>query len=42
MRYMVLCVFVLAGLAVYFPTIYIRKTNKVIKLLQQIAANTSK
>ncbi len=42
MKYMALCLFVLAGVGVYFPTIYIRKTNKVIKLLQQIAANTSK
>ncbi len=31
-----------ALLAVYVPTIYIRKTNKVIALLEQIAANTKK
>ncbi len=29
-------------LAVYVPTIYIRKTNKVLKLLEQIEANTRK
>jgi len=33
---------VLALLALYVPTIYIRKTNKVIQLLEQIAANTRK
>ena len=33
-------IFVLALLSVYVPTIYIRKTNKILKLLEQIAANT--
>ena len=42
MRYIAWCVLVVTGIAIYFPTIYIRKTNKVIKLLQQIAANTGK
>ncbi len=36
------CVIVIAFLAIYFPTIYIRKTNKLIALLEQIAANTRK
>jgi len=31
-----------ALLAVYVPTIYIRKTNKVMKLLEKIEANTHK
>jgi hypothetical protein len=35
-------VFLIALLAVYAPTIYIRKTNKVLKLLEQIEANTRK
>ncbi len=35
-------VVVIALLALYVPTIYIRKTNAVIKLLEQIAANTRK
>ena len=33
---------VIALLAVYVPTVYIRKTNKIIHLLEQIAANTRK
>jgi hypothetical protein len=33
---------VIALLAIYVPTIYIRKTNKMIALLEQIAANTRK
>jgi len=36
------CVILVALLAVYVPTIYIRKTNRVIKLLEQIEANTHK
>ncbi len=36
------CVIVIALLAIYVPTIYIRKTNKLIGLLEQIAANTRK
>ena len=31
-----------ALLAVYVPTIYIRKTNKLIKTLEKIEANTRK
>ncbi len=33
---------VIALLALYVPTIYIRKTNKILKLLEQIEANTRK
>ena len=29
-------------LAIYVPTIYIRKTNKILKVLEQIEANTRK
>jgi hypothetical protein len=36
------CVILLALLAVYVPTIYIRKTNKLIELLEKIEANTRK
>jgi len=36
------CVVVIALLAIYVPTIYIRKTNNVLRLLEQIAANTRK
>lgn len=33
---------VVALLAIYVPTIYIRKTNKLIGLLEKIEANTRK
>jgi hypothetical protein len=33
---------ILALLAIYVPTVYIRKTNKMIHLLEQISANTRK
>ena len=33
---------VIALLAIYVTTVYIRKTNKMIHLLEQIAANTRK
>ncbi len=36
------CVVFLALLAAYVPTVYIRKTNKVLKVLEQIEANTRK
>lgn len=35
-------IIVVALLAIYVPTIYIRKTNKLIGLLEQIATNTRK
>jgi len=36
------CVVIITLLVIYVPTIYIRKTNKVLKLLGQIEANTRK
>jgi len=36
------CVILLALLAVYVPKIYMRKTDKVIGLLEKIEANTRK
>jgi hypothetical protein len=36
------CVVVIALLALYVPTIYIRDTRKVIQLLEKIEANTRK
>ena len=33
---------IVALLAIYFPTIYIRKTNKIIHLLERIETNTRK
>jgi hypothetical protein len=37
-----LCLLVIALMAIYVPSVYIRKTNAMIKLLQEIAANTWK
>ena len=34
------CLAIVVLFALYVPTVYIRKTNKVLKLLEQIAANT--
>ena len=42
MQYMIWCVIVLTGIGIYFPTVYIRKTNRMIKLLEEIAANLRK
>jgi hypothetical protein len=33
-------VILIAMMAIYVPTVYIRKTNKILKLLEQIEANT--
>jgi hypothetical protein len=38
----IVCLILIALLAIYIPTLYIRKTNKMIHLLEQIAANTRK
>jgi hypothetical protein len=35
-------VVIVAVMSIYFPTVYIRKTNAMIQLLEQIAANTKK
>ena len=42
MKYMVMCVLFLTGMAIYFPTVYIRKTNRMLKLLEEIAASLRK
>ena len=34
------CLIVIALLSLYVPTIYIRKTNAILKVLEQIEANT--
>ena len=33
---------IIAVMVVYFPSVYIRKTNAMIRLLEEIAANTRK
>ncbi len=42
MSVMVACVLFITGIVAYFPIVYIRKTNKLMKLLEQIEANTRK
>jgi hypothetical protein len=36
------CVMFIAGIVAYAPIAYVRKTNKLIKILEQIEANTRK
>jgi hypothetical protein len=36
------CIVVIAAIVIYAPMVYIRKTNKMLKLLEQIEANTRK
>lgn len=36
------CVMIIAAVTVYFPTIYIRKTNKLMAILEKIESNTRK
>jgi hypothetical protein len=36
------CLFVVTGVVIYFPIIYTRKTDRILKALEEIAANTRK
>lgn len=36
------CMFLVTAIAAYIPLMYIRKTDKILKLLQQIEANTAR
>jgi len=36
------CTIFIAGMAAYFPVLYIRKTNKMLQSLQKIEENTRK
>lgn len=42
MQWVVACLLFITGMVAYFPVVYIRKTNKMLKLLEQIEANTRK
>lgn len=42
MEILVACVLFITGIAAYFPVVYIRKTNKLLKTLEQIESNTRK
>jgi hypothetical protein len=36
------CLIVITGIVIYIPIMYVRKTDKILKVLQQIEANTSR
>lgn len=38
----IFCVVVMTAMSIYFPTIYIRKTNKLLAVLEKIESNTRK
>jgi hypothetical protein len=40
MNWIIACLMIITGIVVYFPTIYIRKMNRLLKVLQEIEANT--
>lgn len=42
MQWVVACLLFITGMVAYFPVIYIRKMNRLIKVLEQIEANTRK
>lgn len=42
MEVLIACVLIITCLAIYSPIIYIRKTDKLQKILEQIEANTHK
>ncbi len=42
MEWLVACLLVITVIAVYFPIIHIRLTNRVLKALEKIEANTRK
>lgn len=42
MQYVVGCLLFITGIVAYFPIVYIRKTNKILKILEQIETNTRK
>ena len=41
-EYFIWCVFVITGLTIYFPILFIRKMDKLIRQLEKIEANTQK
>ena len=42
MQWVIACLLFITGMVAYFPVVYIRKTNRLLKVLQQIEANTRK
>lgn len=42
MEWLIACLLVITVIAVYFPVVHIRMTNKILKALEQIEVNTRK
>ncbi len=42
MNWVVACLLFITGMTIYFPTIFIRKVNRILKVLGQIETNTRK
>ena len=42
MQYVVGCLLFITVIVAYVPIVYIRKTNRIIKILEQIEVNTRK
>ena len=40
MMWLIACVFIFTGIAIYFPTVFIRKMNRTQAILERIEANT--
>ena len=36
------CILFITGIVLHFPIVYIRKTNRMLRVLEQIEANTHK
>ena len=42
MEWLIACLLIITCIAVYFPIAHIRKTNKLLRVLERIEANTRK
>ena len=40
MQWLIFCLLVITGLVAYFPTLFIRKMNRILAVLERIEANT--
>ena len=42
MEWLIVCLLLITTATIYFPTVIIRKSNRILKVLDQIEANTRK
>ncbi len=42
MEWLIVCLLLITAVTIYFPTVIIRKSNRILKVLDQIEANTRK